>query len=554
MFLEFRREVERLMKVAIETAGYPPVDLELEMTEHADLCSSVAFKLDREEKTNKIAMNIAKNIRIEDSKYISSVKVVGPYINLFVNRKFLDQTVYRILEEREEFFSLDHKGKIILEHTSANPDGPLHIGHIRNSIIGDTLARVLRKAGYEVETQYYVNDMGRQIAVLVWGLKSIKPEEKKPDHALSDVYIRANGIIEEDPEKKREADELMRKYESGDEDVVRYFEETVELCLSGIKETLEEVNIHHDRFIWESTFVRSNAVERIIEELREHAKIKDDALVLDLNGFEKEFVLQRSNGTSVYPTRDIAYHEWKAAHCERVIDILGADHKLISSQLSCILSLIGVQVPEILIFEFVSLPDGSMSSREGKFVSVDELIDEVMSHALDEVETRRKDEKNSFKMDVAKSVAVGSIRYDIVKVSPEKPTTFDWGSALDLRKKGAPFIQYAYARASSIIRKANSQYDGFNPNVLTEELEVSLIKKMAILSLIIEEVAMELKPQLVAVYARELAELFNQFYRDIPVLSAEEGLRRSRLALVECARITLRETLSMLGIEVLESM
>jgi arginyl-tRNA synthetase len=286
------------------------------------------------------------------------------------------------------------------------------------------------------------------------------------------------------------------------------------------------------------------------------------AVVVNLSdyGFEKTLVIQRSNGTSLYTTRDLAYHEWKIEQADRVIDILGADHKLISGQLRAMLNAIGIKEPEIVIFEFVSLPEGSMSTRSGQFISADDLFDRVIEAALEQVNTRRPETSDDFKKEVSEMVGIGAVRYDIVKISPEKSTVFNWKAALDLEKQGAPYIQYSYARACSILEKAKKDATWkfsleTDPSLLVEESEINLIKKMAMFDYIIDLGALELKPHVLAIYARELADAFNQFYHFIPVISAEdEKVKASRLALVDCARIVLANSLDTLGIAAPESM
>ena len=240
-----------------------------------------------------------------------------------------------------------------------------------------------------------------------------------------------------------------------------------------------------------------------------------------------------------------------------MIDILGADHKLISSQLKAVLHILSQKEPEIVIFEFVSLPEGSMSTRRGVFISADELLDEVEKAAYEEVNRRRPETDEEFKKKVAAFVSIGAVRYDIVRVSPEKATTFDWKEALDFEKQGAPFIQYAHARACSIMNNAQDQgitYENYDPNILAEEQELALIKRLAQLGNAIDNAARELKPNIIAIYAREVADAFNQFYRYVPVLSAEPEFRASRLALVDCSRIVLANSLDTLGITAPESM
>ena len=564
MFLKFKDEVSSALSNAVADAGFEIDDMALEESPHADIASSVAFKLAPKYRRSpkEICGEVYKNIKIPPDSLIDRAEMTAPYINFFVSRNFLNETILRVLLERDFFGNLQHTGKVILEHTSANPDGPLHIGHIRNSVIGDTLARILKRAGHDVEAQYYINDMGRQIAVVVWGLLNFKFDKtRKKDHAIAEVYINANRSLVDEKEHSPEVDAIIKKYETGDAETVTKFRDAIDTAMDGIKESLKRMNIHHDAFIWESQFVRSGEVNRIVERIKKlnRAMIKEGALMVDLKdtGIEKPLVIQRSDGTTLYTTRDLAYHEWKSSNCDMMIDILGADHKLISSQLKAVLRILGMKEPEIVIFEFVSLPEGSMSTRRGVFISADEVLDQVEKAAYEEVNKRRPDTDEEFKKKVAKMVGIGAVRYDIVRVSPEKATTFDWKEALDFEKQGAPFIQYSHARACSIIKNAQDEgivYENFDTNLLVEEEEVALIKKLAIFENVIDSAAHELKPNIVAIYARELADAFNQFYRYVPVISAEPDFRAARLALVECSRIVLANALDTLGIEAPESM
>jgi arginyl-tRNA synthetase len=222
-----------------------------------------------------------------------------------------------------------------------------------------------------------------------------------------------------------------------------------------------------------------------------------------------------------------------------------------------VLHILGSKEPEIVIFEFVSLPEGSMSTRRGVFLSADELIDEVEKAAYDVVDTKLPEKDSEFKKKVAEFVSIGAVRYDIIRISPEKATTFNWKEAVDFEKQGAPFIQYAHARACSIIKNAKDggmNFDDFDPNVLLESWEIALIKKIAFFESVIDNASRELKPNIPAIYARELADSFNQFYRFVPVISAEAQFRSARLALVECSRIVLGNALDTLGIFAPESM
>ncbi|MBU4453851.1 MAG: arginine--tRNA ligase, partial [Euryarchaeota archaeon] len=410
--------------------------------------------------------------------------------------------------------------------------------------------------------QYYINDMGRQIAVVVWGLMNFKFDTaKKKDHAIADVYIAANKTLVDEKEHSPQVNSIMKQYEIGDPEKTRKFKEAIDTAMEGIEQTQDRMNIHHDKFIWESQFVRTGDVNRMMDRVKklDNTIFKDGAFMVDLKeaGIEKTLVIQRSDGTSLYTTRDLAYHEWKAGQCDRMIDILGADHKLISSQLKAVLHILGLKEPEVVIFEFVSLPEGSMSTRRGVFISADELLDEVKKAAYSEVSKKRPDTDDEFKNKVAEFVTIGAVRYDIVRISPEKATTFNWAEAVDFEKQGAPFIQYAHARACSIIKNAKDDgitFEKFDAGILLEDQETALIKKLANFENAIDTAARELKPNIIAIYARELADAFNQFYRYVPVISAEPEFRPARLALVECSRIVLANALDTLGIFAPESM
>ncbi len=571
MFLKFKHAVESVLEKALDTTGYPTDNLRIEESAHADLASSVSFGLASQYRENPaaIAKKIADAVIIPADSLIGTVDVSGPYINFSASKQFLEGVVHAILGEEELCGSGDEngnenetgtggtRGKVIIEHTSANPNGPLHVGHIRNSVIGDTLSRVLKSAGYEVEVQYYVNDMGRQIAIVAWALDRFEFDlQKKTDHAIADVYIRANRELGKDPDLVDEIDVLMQRIETGDEEMVTRFSDATDLAISGITSTLERMNVHHDLFVRESEFVRSGEVTNFVHGLVKRGLVEtvDGALMVPMPELGKDLVIRRSDQTSLYVTRDLAYHRRKAEACDRVIDVLGADHKLISSQLCHVLSACGIQEPEIVIFEFVSLPEGSMSTRAGKFISTDELLDQIVKQAFIEVTKRRPNESEDFRNRVATEVGIGAVRYDIVKVSPEKATTFDWKSALDFDKLGAPFIQYSHARACSILEKADHAPESIDLALLTGDAEIALIKELARFEYVIDSAARELKPHVIAIYARELAEAFNQFYRLMPVLSAPENIRNARIGLVECARIVLANVLDVLGIAAPESM
>ena len=247
--------------------------------------------------------------------------------------------------------------------------------------------------------------MGRQIAIIVFGLTELglkieDEEEDKIDAKIGKVYFKANQKLNEDKDLNTNIDNLIEKYEIGEDEALNQkFHDVVEQCLEGVKETLNKINIVHDDFVWEGQFVRNGLVDKITNDLYEigYAR-KDEVLYLDLTewNIDKELVLRRANGTSLYSTRDIAYHVKKCSSADKVIDILGSDHKLAFRQVQLALEILEVLEPnsdklEVVHYEFINLPDGSMSTRKGVFVSVDDLVDEATSREKVEITERRPD-------------------------------------------------------------------------------------------------------------------------------------------------------------------
>ena len=555
MFKEFKIQAEKSLKMALKAKG---IDGEIKFEEPIDnfgdistpICFELAPKLRKS--PSRIAEELVAKVDIEKMSFIKDLKAINGYINFYLD---YDKFSYKLIKQVKDLNSAygrgDKSGKIVLEHTSANPNGPLHIGHGRNAIIGDTLGRVLRFSGYNVEIQYYVNDMGKQLAKVVWGNRRFESKKKKSDHKIAEIYYLANKAIEENPEFEKEISHLMTGYEAGEKKLKDEFEDTVNYCLDGIKKTLLKLYIEHDSFIWESRFTRDDSVDAVLDRLKltKYAK-EDEVLYLDLEyfGIEKEMILMRLDGTTLYPTRDIAYHLWKKSIGD-VVDIWGADHKLAALQLGAVMKILGEDLPEFIIYEFISLPEGSMSTRRGVFISVDDLIDESISRALKEVDKRRKDETQKFKEKVARSVGIGAVRFNIIRVAPEKSITFRWDEALDFERQGSPFIQYAFARACRILEKADVR--DYKSTILTDS-EKNLIKTISRFPLIVEEATRSRKPYLIAIYALELANVFHRFYMNNKVLGTKQEDFRINLVLV--TKITLRNVLGLLGLDALEAM
>jgi arginyl-tRNA synthetase len=528
-------------------------------------CFPLAKKLKKS--PDAIAKDIASRIKPKD--LIERIEAKGGYVNFTVSfDKLAQKALDEALSKKERFGTPDKKkgARVLLEHTSVNPTGPIHVGRARNPIIGDTLARILRQAGYDVTTEFYVNDVGRQAVVMTWGVKHLKldaePERDKDDYRYVLYYQQANKLLEEDPNVLKEIDSMLYKLEHGDPDTVKLAREACEKVLAAIMESLKRLNVRVDRFTWESKFVADRSVEKIIAKLKtsEYCREQDGAYYLELESFgisgrETKWVFTRADGTSVYTTRDLAYHLDKFARSDIAINILGEDHKLAMQELSAALSIMGLEKkPEIVYYAFVSLPEGKMSTRKGRVVNLDDLIDEAIELAYDEVKKRRADLSEERMREIARIVGIGALRYNIARIQAEKQIVFKWEDALNFEGSSAPFVQYAHARACSILSKAEGWGRKFDAKHLTSSQEMDLTKMIASFPSVIATCAEDRKTHVLAGYAQDLAAQFNQFYRFVPVLKSEGAVRDARLALVEASMWTLRNSLNCLGLDAPEEM
>jgi arginyl-tRNA synthetase len=583
MFLALRIEVEDCLRGALAESGYPTDDLGIERPPEdveAVLASSVVFRLAgaAEAPPPAVAGEIADAISTEACEYVAAVETQGPYVNFLAGERYLGETLRTA--QSEEYGRLERKNtSVAVEHTSANPTGPVHVGRARNPIVGDAVARVLDWAGYDVERHYYVNDAGRQIAVFTWAYETFDeadlpdPERDAPEYDMVRYYRRGNEFLENaDPQEAEAAEDeieaILQGLEAGEEAVYERVGEVVDTVLGGMCDTLERLPAEFDEFVKETRFMRDGSTDDVVERLKtlDGAVYEEGAWQLEFEDIEKNLVFLRADGTSLYTTRDLAHHEWKFANFDRAVTVLGEDHKLQAEQLNATLSMLGhdTEKLESIHYSWVTLPEGGMSTREGTGIDLDELLDEAIARAREEVEDRmgeriRDDDLGEADIErIAHQVGVGAVRYDIVAKQPSKGITFEWEDALDFEAQSAPYVQYTHARACGILAEARSAGhevpDAVDPAVLEAPEARDLVQTIATFPAAIEEAADELRPHVVATYTREFAEAFNAFYRECRVLEAPDETRAARLAVVVAARNTAANALGVLGVEAPESM
>ncbi len=535
----------------------------------SDYSSSIAFKLAREEGVDpgEKAMEIAGKLDAESLYGIRRVEALNGYVNFFLDYERLTPLLLDVIRKQGgSYGGGESKGRVILEHTSINPSGPVHVGRLRNSLIGDSLARILRFYGFDVETHYYVNDVGKQVAMIAQAsLEGVEPDREtrdryrrymgKKDFKVFAEYVSANRLFEEEDGFKTRVQDLIKRAEAGDIDALEAMRKKAQDCLEGQMVLFNRLGICFDVFDYESDFIRDGGVMEVVDFLRgvEFARESGAGFGLDLSGFGIErrdgvSVLLREDGTSVYLARDVAYHLHKMGLGGRLVNVLGEDHKLEFREVEAILGgIYGMDKPlEAVHYSFVSFEGLGLSTRRGQTAPVDLLLDDAVAKAEHEIMVRGVASR-----DVAPLVGVGAVKYHILKAAPSKPINFSWSDALNFDGNSSPYIQYAHARCCSILEKSGLRLEDAGLNGLwdLDELEERLVFMLLCFPAVVEKAAVGYKPNLVSSFVYELASVFSRFYRECPVLGAGDDVRLRRLLLVDAVRQVLCNGLFLLGVE-----
>lgn len=501
-------------------------------------------------------------------------RAAGPYLNLRVDRAaFARDIVGAILAEGATFGSnRSGAGKTaLIEHTSINPNASPHIGRARNAMIGDSLARLLRFEDYDVRVHYYVNDIGKQIGLLV--LVAADREELAFDEVLR-LYVEANARAETDPEFAARGFELLAKMEEGDPGTRARFRKVVDICLRGQLAVLDRLGVRYDCFDYESAYLKDPRLEPVLDALRAKGAVftdEEQRLVVDLAplGHPVEegrfFVLLRANGSSMYGYRDLAYNIDKAARGADInLVVLGEDHKTYQQQIALILENAGHRTPEAVYYAYILLKESressehsKMSTRQGKVVLLSDFLDQATALAAQRVAEQCRDLPPEEQQTIAAQVAVAAVRFSVLRVSPNKNVMFDMEANLSFTGDTGPYIQYSCARINSILRKygrelAPAPAEDF-PLVTDPEWE--LLLKLAAFPQAVSGCLAQRTTAPVAQYALETARQFTTFYHACPVLTAETpALVQARAQLCAATRQTIANALQLLGIEVPERM
>lgn len=501
-----------------------------------------------------IAQFLVEHFSMED---IEKTVAVNGYFNIFLAKAQLFFNVLNTINNGTNYGS-SHSGvgkTALIEHTSINPNASPHIGRARNALIGDAIAKLFKFEDYSVDVRYFVNDIGKQIAMLVLateGKENIKFED------LLNLYVQVYNNLKEHPEFEQKVFALLNELENGNPEVATKFKHIVDICLEGLLAIFNELGIFYDHYDYESDYIVSGRIKELLNELSATGHLFEDEtgrLVIDQNGYglsleNPYLVVTRQDKTSLYPLRDIAYTIDKVNHnVDRNIVVLGEDQYTYFQQISVALKMLGYTAPQLICYSFVLLADGKMSTRQGKVV----LLTDFMQEALQKVSDSLASRYGKVDIEKAKKIAYGAVKYAMLKTSNERNVVFDWENVLNFEGDSSLYIQYNYARIMSMLRKMNINTDLIEVSLLTETSEYELIKKLSEFPEVISKSMNSLSVNGIASYVYSLTKLFSKYYHDFKIIDENNlKLSNTRLYLVKAISITIKNGLAILGIDILD--
>ena len=614
-------EIKNNLKKILDDLSISDVNFSVEVAKpgFGDVSSNIAFLLAKELKKNPkeiTQMLFEKYSQCSSTLVLKTEAHPSGYLNFFADWTKLSKL---ILSESylDTFGDVDigNNSNIIVEHTSVNPNKALHIGHIRNIVVGDTVSRILTKANYHVHVLNYIDDSGLQVADIIVGFKHFKfdeepPNGKKFDHYCGDdVYVKTTQKYELDSSLQEIRKNTLKELEDGTSETAAFGDMITRKVLAGQLQTCWNLNVSYDCLNFESQIIRSGLWSKIFEKLKEMGLIEFEnegknakCWVIRGDNNEDDKVIVRSNGTATYIAKDIPYAAWKLGllddpfyyqkydanqpnsktlwqtslnndaatpqnfTAQKVITVIDSRQERLQKIITTLMEKFN-SIPDSYVhlgYESVTLSsdtaktlgletDGKqaqMSGRKGVYVSADSVCELLKQKITEETKKRHPEMEDSEIEKIAQSVSIGTLRYEMIKQDLDKIITFDLAKSLSLEGDTAPYIQYAYARASRILEKS-----GIKPttdvdfSLLEEKSELNLVKTIGLFNLQVRDAANNFAPKVIARYCHDLAVAFNSFYEHVKVLDSDnDELKSSRICLVNSFNITLEKALNLLGI------
>ncbi len=510
----------------------------------------------------QIAAELASTLVIDD---FSEIKNVGPYINFFLDRKkFENDVINAIIDKKENYGKSDMgKGKTaIVEFSSVNIAKPFHIGHIRSTVIGDALRNIHEFLGYNTIATNYIGDYGTQFGTMIAAYKLWGDDEKlnaNPIKELLNLYVRYNTEASENEEMMEVARKEFKNLEEGEEEATRLWSWFKEISFNEFDRVYKLLDIEFDNYKGEAYY--SKYMPEILEELKEKKLLveSDGAQIIDLAQFDlPPSIIIKSNGSSAYITRDIAtaINRKKEYNFDENLYVVATQQNLHFQQLWKILELMGYDLYKgckHISFGMVSLKDQTLSTRKGQVVFLEDVLNKAIEKTR-EIMENREDTVNDIG-EVSRIVGIGAVKFQELYNNRIKDYVFDWDEVLNFDGETGPYVQYTYARAKSVLRKAG--LDEIKPlaiEKITSDEEFSLVKKLAGFEDVVVKAKEKYEPSLVTRHLTDIAKSFNKFYNSSKIMVEDEKLKEERLALAYATSVVIKTGLGLLGIKTVEKM
>ena len=524
-----------------------------------------------------VASGVAEHLERNSSRPSGRVVAEGPYINITADISVLASDLFNEMQLHGEQFGQTEelKGKrVMIEFSCPNTNKPLHLGHLRNDALGESVSEILKANGAEVRKVNLINDRGVHICKSMYAYtihgNGATPEStgKKSDHFVGDYYVKFAKMAKEDPAAEEAAQDMLRAWEDGDPEVTKLWRLMNDWTISGIEETYAKTGISFDQVYYESQTYKLGK-SKILGGVESGVfyRSEDGTVWVDLEdiGLDKK-VLLRKDGTSLYLTQDIGtalqrYEDWPF---ERLIYVVGSEQKYHFKVLFHVLGLLGNTWADDLhhlSYGMVNLPDGRMKSREGTVVDADDLIEQLTVLAGEEIRSKEREDAVGDVEQTATLIARAAINYYLLQVSPTKDMVFNPEESISFNGNTGPYLQYMGARISSMLKKLAEQdipapdQNTFRPECLVHADERELVKLVASFPDVVTQAGREMNPAVITAYVYELAKTYSRFYHDHPILKAESNeLVIARVALSGMVLQTLKNAFKLIGIPFLEIM
>ena len=505
---------------------------------------------------NEKANYLLNNLKL-DENIIADMTVIGPYLNFNVNREFLAKETLKSISIEGKKYGSSKVGEgqnLLIEHTSINPNASPHIGRSRNSIIGDFLVRLYKFQGYNVEINYFINDIGKQISMLLVGVEKLGNIDTIKFDEMLKLYIEINEISKTDKQVEQQIFHYLNELENGNEQVREKFKRITDICVKGQQEIFKKMDINWDRFTHESDFVFDNITNKILEDLNKAGKLKEDEngrKYVDLTGYNiptksPVLVLTREDKTSLYPLRDIAYtiDKIKRNPNNNVI-VLGEDQEVYMQQIAAVMDILGYKAPKLVSYSFVLLDGDKMATREGKVV----LLEQFIEKTKEKLSISFAERGNNLSNEDLSNLAASCIRYNMLNVNRKKVVNFNLEAATDFQGNSAIYLLYNYVRIRSILVKANYNMEEGNYKYSTE-LEYSILNSLYNFPSVVEDCFNSKEAVVITNYLHDLSQKFSKYYEHTSILLEEDMVvKNSRLQLLNAIKTVMLNGMNILGIK-----